>query len=120
MIGVHAISIGNSLYIAKCLLQDPCERSPALVERVIGNLGKPGMAMLTSPATPRSREVGYDYSLVNHYPFDGSESNCFQHTTLHMSYTDWTLPSTLAPEASETLKTFTSKQQSVYLTMENG
>jgi hypothetical protein len=92
MRGVHAISIGNSLYIAKCLLQDPCERSTALVERVVGNLGKSGMAMLTSPAVPRVRPMTYDYSLVNHHPFDGSEANCFQHTTLHMSFTDWTLP----------------------------
>jgi hypothetical protein len=92
ILGVHTISIGNSLYIAKCLLQYPCERSTSLVERVVGNLGKSGMAMLTSSATPRIRPVGYDYSLVNHHPFDGSEANCFQHTTLHMSFTDWTLP----------------------------
>jgi hypothetical protein len=93
MSGVLAISSGNSLYIARYLLQDPCEGpESAMVERVVGNLGKSGMAMLISPERPRVRAASHDYSLVNHHSFDGSEEDCFQHTSLHMSFTEWQLP----------------------------
>ena len=93
MNGVLTISSGNSLYIARCLLQDPCESpSAAMVERVVGTLGKSGMAMLIHPQLPRMRPPSNDYALVNHHAFNGNVEDCFQHTTLHMSFTEWKLP----------------------------
>ncbi|OCK74985.1 hypothetical protein K432DRAFT_467647 [Lepidopterella palustris CBS 459.81] len=93
MKGVLAISSGNSMYVARCLLQDPCQLfSSAPVERVVGNLGKSGMAMLVSPEVPQVRSLADNVRLVNHHPFDGSEENCFHHTTLHLSFTEWQLP----------------------------
>ena len=93
MNGVLAISSGNSLYVASCLLQDPCDpRSSRTIERVVGNLGKTGMALLVSPAVPQMRSLSDDVRLVNHHPFDGGEENAFPETSLHISYTDWQLP----------------------------
>jgi hypothetical protein len=93
MHGVLAISSGNSIYVARCLLQDPCgDLSSGAVERVVGNLGKSGMALLVCPAVPEVRSLSDDIRLVNHHPFDGSEEDCFLHTSLHLSYTEWQLP----------------------------
>jgi len=93
MKGVMAISSGNSIYVAYCLLQDPTKHdSPALVQRVVGNVGKSGMTMLVSPSVPRVRPLTDDVRLVNHNSFDGSEQDCFGHTTLHLSFTEWQFP----------------------------
>ncbi|KAL1603892.1 hypothetical protein SLS60_005484 [Paraconiothyrium brasiliense] len=93
MNGVLAISSGNSIYVASCLLQDPCAQSSnRTVERVVGNLGKTGMCLLVCPAVPQVRSVSEDIRLVNHYPFDGKEEDCFGETSLHLSFTEWQLP----------------------------
>ena len=93
MNGVLAISSGNSLYVARCLLQDPCQ-SPSftMIDRVVGTVGKSGMALLIHPQLPRMRPATHDYALVNHHAFDGNSEDCFWYTTLHMSFTEWTLP----------------------------
>lgn len=94
MRGVLAISSGNSLYIAKCLLQDPADPTTPFghIERVIGNIGRPGMALLVSPKQPRVRSFKHNFALVNHESFDGTTEDCFALTTLHISFTDWELP----------------------------
>ncbi|KAF2681915.1 hypothetical protein K458DRAFT_371176 [Lentithecium fluviatile CBS 122367] len=93
MNGVLAISSGNSLFVASGLLQDPCNpRSPYTIERVVGNLGKTGMALLVCPAVPQIRPLSDDVRLVNHHPFDGGEEDSFRETSLHISYTEWELP----------------------------
>ncbi|KAJ4345550.1 uncharacterized protein N0V89_011683 [Didymosphaeria variabile] len=93
MKGVLAISSGNSIYVASCLLQDPCAQSSnKTIERVVGNLGKTGMCLLVCPATPQVRSVYDDIRLVNHYHFDGKEEDCFGETSLHLSFTEWQLP----------------------------
>jgi hypothetical protein len=93
MSGVIAISSNNSLYVTRRLLQDPWQSSCTTVDRVIGNVGKSGMAFLVSPEIPRPpRAVSDDYALVNHYPFSSKEEDCFQRTTLHMNLTGWELP----------------------------
>lgn len=92
MNGVLAISTGNSIYVARRLLQDPCRQSSrSIVARVVGTVGKSGMAMLISPETPRVRPTTDNYALVNHEMFNGNAEDCFQHTTLHMSFTEWNL-----------------------------
>lgn len=93
MNGVLAISSGNCMYVASCLLQDPCiQTSNETIERVVGNLGKTGMCLLVCPAVPQVRSVFEDIRLVNHYPFDGKEEDCFAETSLHLSFTEWQLP----------------------------
>lgn len=93
MNGVIAISSGNSIYVASCLLQDPCDqRSLRSVERVVGNIGKTGMSLLLCPAVPQVRSISDDVYLVNHHPFDGKEEDSFGDTSLHISFTEWQLP----------------------------
>jgi hypothetical protein len=88
MVGVLAISSGNSLFVARTMLQDPCETTYCPIDRVIGNVGKPGMVILVSTERPRVRPES-DYTLVHHSSFDAQEENSFEHTNLHMTLTDW-------------------------------
>jgi hypothetical protein len=93
MKGVFAIANGNSLYVAKWLLQDPCKPyRGSRIERVVGNLGRPGMTLLISPANPIIRDPTPNYSLVNHYPYDGTEVSFFKQTSLHLKITEWHRP----------------------------
>ncbi|KAF2194072.1 hypothetical protein K469DRAFT_530788, partial [Zopfia rhizophila CBS 207.26] len=93
--GVMAMSSGNSLYIPKCLLGDLWEnkREQHQMQRIIGNIGRPGFSMMVSPQNVRMREIEDDkWVMVNHHPFDGKNSDCFQQTTLHLSFTDYVMP----------------------------
>jgi hypothetical protein len=91
---VMAMSIGNSIYIAAPLICDPAECfNDVKVKRVVGNVGRPGMAMLITPRDPRMSKLDHDtWNHVNHDGFDGKVEDCFQHTTLHLSFTDWEMP----------------------------
>jgi hypothetical protein len=91
---VMAMSSGNSLFIASSLLGDPIEFGRRCkVKRVVGNIGRPGIAMMVSPRWPMMRKFDPDkWNLINHHPFDGSKDDLFEHTTLHISYTDWEMP----------------------------
>ena len=46
---VMAVSAGDSLYVAGVLLNDPAKVPSKAVERVPGNIGRPGMALLIPP-----------------------------------------------------------------------
>ncbi|OJJ77940.1 hypothetical protein ASPBRDRAFT_50758 [Aspergillus brasiliensis CBS 101740] len=73
---VFAISSGNSLFIAEELLHDPTppgKIASYAVSHVIGNVGKPGIALLVSPPELEMREHSLErWRLVNHHPFDGN------------------------------------------------
>jgi hypothetical protein len=89
---VLAISSGNSIYVASCLLQDPCApHSSTAIERVVGNLGKTGMAFLICPDLPDVRPRSNAPHLIPHNPFDGEEKDCFNQTCLQLSFTGWEL-----------------------------
>jgi hypothetical protein len=64
------------------------------ITRITGSLGRSEMAMLVSPGTPPPlRALDYkDWSVVNHNTFDGNCYDCFQNTTLHLSFTDFNMP----------------------------
>jgi len=90
---VIAMATGDSIYMSAALLCDPADMSkPHEIRRVRGSIGKPGMAMLIPPKKPEVREVGKDWTLVNHADFDGRLDNSFQSTTLHLRFTDYILP----------------------------
>lgn len=91
---VMAMSGGNSIYVAAHLLSDPWEKSQGgRVKRVIGNVGRPGIAMMIPPQNPRMRVLEHDsWNCINHNEFDGMREDCFQHTTLHLSFSDWEMP----------------------------
>lgn len=89
--GVLAISSANSIYASEFLFCDPSHipRRNHL-RHVIGNVGKPGLALLLSPRETILREPDLDtWQLVNHAKFDGSFEDNFASTTLHLSLTGY-------------------------------
>ncbi|KAM3077388.1 hypothetical protein ACMFMG_006735 [Clarireedia jacksonii] len=92
--GVFALSSGDSIFMYSALLADPAVEPPKLhIKRVLGNLGRPGMSFLVSPAKPRLKEYSLaSWHLVNHFPFDGEFRNSFAGTSLHLSFTDFVMP----------------------------
>lgn len=94
---VMAMSVADSLYIAAPLLCDPSENpSPFEIRRVRGNVGKPGIALLVPPETTRIHEPDYtDWVYATHgahATFDGKLEDSFSTTSLHLSFTGYTLP----------------------------
>ena len=90
---VMAMSSGDSLFIANRLLQDPARTSKALVTRLRGNIGRAGIALLITPQNPRCKKIEPgEWNLMDENEFDGGVMDCFQNTSLHMSFTDYILP----------------------------
>ncbi|PMD20098.1 hypothetical protein NA56DRAFT_627892 [Hyaloscypha hepaticicola] len=91
---VFAMSSGNSLYVAGCLICDPYERqSSCLVRRAIGNIGRAGMTFLISPPQVNMREPDPEkWMAINHNPFDGKLENHFTRTSIHLVHTDCEIP----------------------------
>ncbi|KAL3450505.1 hypothetical protein BJX65DRAFT_315963 [Aspergillus insuetus] len=100
---VMAISCGNSLFIARRLLQDPIyslKSNRCAVIHAIGNVGKTGVALMHAPAGVQVREHDIDrWHVVSHSQFDGSQSDGtrFEGTSLHMSFTGGTGPVSVGP-----------------------
>ncbi|KAL4901066.1 hypothetical protein BDW74DRAFT_187916 [Aspergillus multicolor] len=94
---VMAISSGNSLFIAQRILHDPIPpptMAECAVAHAIGNVGKPGIALLVAPEQPEVREHDVEkWHVINHNPFDGrSSGGSFEASSLHMSFTGWEGP----------------------------
>lgn len=108
---VFAISSGNSLFIAKQLLYDPIPQDRIeshAVSHVIGNIGKPGIALLVSPPELEIREHTLErWRLVNHHPFDGNPvGGKFDGTSLHLSFTGWDGPVSLDSTSYRTMEAY--------------
>ncbi len=91
---VMAISAGNCIYVAAPLLCDPWEEpQPQEIRRIMGNVGRPGIALLVPPGKPkvRGRELGA-WKFVHHREFDGQLEDHFKDTSLHLSFTGFSLP----------------------------
>lgn len=88
-----AIASGNSIFVIGALISDPSENLVASsVKRIIGNIGRTGICLLVAPPEPKVRPLGNEYNLVEHAAYDGRRENNFKGTSLHLSFTDWTLP----------------------------
>ncbi|KAJ5785187.1 uncharacterized protein N7503_010399 [Penicillium pulvis] len=92
---VMALSVADSLYVASCLLRDPSESSPRFyIQRLIGNVGRAGLAFLIPPVEPMIK----DYDAVNEWQFleyaefDGRLQNNFSSTSLQLSFTEAIFP----------------------------
>lgn len=92
-IGEHTFALchGTSIFVANSLLTDPIDEASIIpVKRIVGNIGKPGLAFLTSPSTPEIRKVDYSsWHAVSHLPFDGAAQNNFPATSFHLSFTGY-------------------------------
>jgi hypothetical protein len=92
--GAMAISHGDSIFVSQRLLLDPSAENPECpVQRIVGNVGKPGLVVLVAPQAPevRSHAAG-SWNLVNHAQFDGKFEDSFSSTTLHLAFTGYELP----------------------------
>jgi hypothetical protein len=101
---VLAISSGNSLFIAEELLHDPtplANVAPCAISHMMGNVGKPGIALLIPPPELQIREHELErWHLVNHNSFDGNlNGGMFEGTSLHLSFTGWEGPVSLGPSS---------------------
>ena len=87
--GVLAVSSANSLYALELLLRDPAHRAQGhRLSHLIGNVGKPGLALLLSPRDTLQMEPDLDtWQLVNHAPYDGVLEDNFATTSLHLALT---------------------------------
>jgi len=105
---VMAMSSGNSIFVAATLLCDPFEK-PAEYEirRVVGNVGRAGLAMLIPPQDPKIRTLAPDtWNLINHAPFDGKLEVSFQSTSLHLSFTPYTMAINTGDHGSQDKEAF--------------
>lgn len=90
---VIAMSSGNSIWVARPLLQDPSkEDDERAIKRIIGNVGRPGITMMIPPPQPRIRPLSDSWLLVQHAAYDGKLEDCFHNTSLHLSFTTYELP----------------------------
>ncbi|KAK0387600.1 hypothetical protein NLU13_3846 [Sarocladium strictum] len=105
---VMAISSGDSLYVAAPLLCDPAsDVKPYEIHRVIGNIGRAGLAFLIPPQTPMVRSANSDsWRLINHEPFDGRLEDNFRNTTLHLGFTGYEVPLTLSDHGGRFVESF--------------
>ena len=88
-----AIASGNSIFVISIMVSDPFEdTAETSVKRIIGNIGRTGICMLVAPFEPKIRPLGNQYNLVEHAVYNGKRENNFKGTSLHLSFTDWTLP----------------------------
>ncbi|KAN0099778.1 hypothetical protein V8E51_013553 [Hyaloscypha variabilis] len=92
--GTMAISSGNSIFAAASLLCDPADMPQTYdVVRLLGNIGRAGIAMLVPPPKPRIRVLEPNsWNCVNHHPFDGNLEDSFKATTIHLSFTKYEFP----------------------------
>jgi len=89
-----AICHSSSIYVASNLLSDPLDPVDEIpVERVIGNVGKPGLAFLTTPPKMRTPQLDFtSWHMIAHERFDGTAQDSFQGTSFHISFTGYQLP----------------------------
>ena len=86
-----AISAGDSVYVAAPILCDPAVQSKSHeVRRIIGNIGRAGLAFLMPPSNPRTKQIDLEsYQVIDHHPYNGRLEDCFKSTILHLSFSGY-------------------------------
>lgn len=88
-----AVCIQNSIFVAAMVISDPLESTRGYdIRRLVGNINKHGICVLIAPQNPQIRPLQNDYSVVNHEPYDYKREDNFRDTTLHLSFTNWSMP----------------------------
>lgn len=61
--------------------------------RLLGNIGKPGLTLLTTPSDLliAERDPG-TWKMASYVSFNGEFIDCFSRTSLHLTALDWSLP----------------------------
>ena len=116
-----AIASGNSIFVISALISDPFEDLAAdSVRRIVGNVGRTGICLLVAPVEPKIRSLGNEYNLVEHALYDGKREDNFKGTSLHLSFTDWTLPLEVKGTAGRTIDQEAYIVESVISVMDSG
>lgn len=100
----HAFAVcsEDTIYVPAVVLSDPFVRLPEYEMRSItGNVSRAGISILVSPLEPRIRELSNSYNVVAHETYDSKREDNFRDTSLHLAFTDWTMP--LVTENSRTI-----------------
>ena len=86
---VMAMASGDSIYAATTLLSGPSQESVGGdIKRVRGGIGRPGISYLVPPSDPLIRKVAIsEWPRISRDEFDGCIGDCFQSTSLHLSFT---------------------------------
>ncbi|KAI1196657.1 hypothetical protein F5X97DRAFT_304374 [Nemania serpens] len=89
---VMAMSSGNSLFIHASLTMDPVHPPRRTkIRHVMGNIGKPGTALLVPPIEPSMLMLGIEkWHLINFSAWDGQVTDCFADSSLHIWFTGFT------------------------------
>ncbi|MCJ1371758.1 hypothetical protein MMC20_002977 [Loxospora ochrophaea] len=88
---VMAISSEHSMFVAPELVSDPQSISrTSWITRVVGNIGRAGLALLIPPSNPKVRSRDAEaWELVNHAGYDGKVEDCFRGTSLHLGFSGY-------------------------------
>ena len=91
---VMAVSLRDSLFVAEALARDPYDQPKEhIIRRVVGNIGRSGMAFLVSPSNLVSEKPNYaSWRLINHVDYNGLIEDNFRSTSLHLGFTGYELP----------------------------
>ncbi|KAI5456013.1 hypothetical protein BGZ63DRAFT_397291 [Mariannaea sp. PMI_226] len=89
-----AVCHATSIFVASRLLGDPIDDTlEHSVERIIGNVGKPGLSFLVTPPDPKSQAFDpSSWHLIAHEKYDGKKQDSFWGTSFHLSFTGYELP----------------------------
>lgn len=93
---VVAMCSGDSIFVSAPILLDPFEstaNSSTRMRCLRGNIGKTGIALLTTPEDPlmkSSHEA--NWKVIGHEPFNGELLDSFKGTSLQLGFTNFKLP----------------------------
>lgn len=75
------------------MLSDPGSVPEAhAIRHIIGNIGRPGLALLVLPPEPQSLQPSPDsWNVINRETYDGTSKDGFAGTSLHLQFSDWTI-----------------------------
>ncbi|VUC21602.1 unnamed protein product [Clonostachys rosea] len=92
---VFALCTADSLFISSAILEDPATNtSNAPIQKLTGNIGRAGVAFLVPPMEPeiKSYDTIDEWYCLDHKEFDGIVDDCFQGTSLHLSFSEASQP----------------------------
>ena len=91
---VMAMASGDSIYVIAALLCGPSQESYSrAIKRVAGNIGRPGIAFLVPPVDPLIKTVSIsEWPQISCNEFDWTLRDCFENTSLHLSFTGASTP----------------------------
>ncbi|RSM18462.1 hypothetical protein CDV31_002597 [Fusarium ambrosium] len=88
---VMGISFEDSIFVPSKIVHDPArEYEASHVTQILGNIGCPGLVMLTSPANPMLAPLDEaKWRIYNMHEFNGKPEDMLDATSLHLSFTNW-------------------------------